>query len=205
MFKEIDDKTALKLLKKEATELGITFNPNIGKDKLKAKIDAKKAELGVTAESKEKEAYIEKARLAVKRLQQGNVLDKVLAKMPPQQQRMELINRSSALVRCSITCLDPSKKDVPGAIMGVRNSKVPLNKRFVPFDGRTTHLPRILVNHLKEKKYQGFKIEVNPKTGDNERKPYIGNMFSVVEMPALTEKELAELAEAQRAAGTIEN
>jgi hypothetical protein len=60
------------------------------------------------------------------------------------------------------------------------------------------------VNHLKEKEFQSFKFEVNSRTGENERKPFINKMYSVVILADLTKKELDELAEAQRAAGTID-
>lgn len=209
MFEEIDEKEAMELLKKEATELGIVFSPNIGFETLTSRIDTKRQEILAAEKATEEgkladKEFIRKARLAAEKIHYTNPMAKVLAKMKPQQRKIELMKQASKLVRCSVTCLDPSKKDVPGAILGVRNSMVPLGKRFVPYDGRTTHLPQILVNHLKEKEFQSFKIEVNSRTGENERKPFINKMYSVVILADLTKKELDELAEAQRAAGTID-
>jgi hypothetical protein len=199
---EIDTVAELKALKKEADELGISYNPNIGLAKLQARISEHKGE-EVDDFSEEQEAFIKKAKLAAERMMGGNIGKIMRSKMPKSKAKYLMMKDANKLVRVSVTCLDPAKKDVPGQWMGIRNSMIPVTKKYIPYDGRVTHLPKIIINHLKEKECQVFKVVTDPVTNDKSRKPFTQKMFSVSELPPLNDKQLTELAEAQRAAGTI--
>jgi len=206
MFKEIGKKEALELLKDKAKTLGINFNPSIGYTKLEERIndfemDNSKEVIEEIDESYK--AYIIKASKAAKAIKSTSAKATLRKGMTQQELKVSIMKEANRLVRCSITCLDPSKKDIPGQVFGIRNGKIPLIKKFVPYDGRTTHLPNIFINHLKEKEFQYFRLVLNKDTGDKERKSFIGKMFSVSILSDMTEEELETLAEAQLAAGTI--
>ena len=199
---EIDTKEELTILKNKADKMGITYNSNIGLAKLQARVDeAKGAEVDNFSEEKEK--FIEAAKLAALRMAGGNISKIINSKLPKAQAKAQLMKQSTKLKRVSVTCLDPAKKDVPGQWMGVRNGMIPITKKYIPYDGRVTHLPDIIINHLKEKECQVFKVVTDPITGDKSRKPTTQKMFSVSELNPLNDKEINELAEAQRSAGTI--
>jgi len=207
MFDNLSPAEALKLLKEEATDLDIKFSPQIGFEKLKAKVDEVKEHKKPTEEkklSKEELRYIKKAEAAAIKLAGTSAKSLLRSKMTPQQLTVDIMKEANALVRCSVTCLDPSKKDMSGTVMGVRNSKIPLNKHFVPYDGKITHLPKILINHLKEKEFQSFSLIEDPVSGEKVRRSRIGKMFSVAIMEPLSKSELNELAETQRATGAFE-
>ena len=212
MFESVDTDD-IELLKQEAKKRGIEFSPNIGVKKLQEKILAYEAiqEQNSNNEEKQKEpeltdeqkAFAEKARLAAEKMFATPKEDVTTEGMTEGAKKAYNIRKANALVRCTVTCIDPSKKDVPGAILGARNSQVPLVKKFVPYDGRITHLPRILLDHLKEKECQTFRIE-HLENGDKVRRPVSQKMFSIQELPNMTDEDIKKLANAQKAAGSIE-
>ena len=201
---EIDTKEELITLKKEADKLGLTYNSNIGLGKLQKRVnEANGVEVEVDDFSEETEEFIQKAKLAALRMAGGNIGKLINSKLPKAKAKSILMKQATKLKRVSVTCLDPAKKDIPGQWLGVRNTMIPMTKKYIPYDGRITHLPEIIIKHLREKECQVFKVVTDSSTGEKTRKPSTQKMFSVADMPALNDKEISELAEAQRAAGTI--
>jgi len=194
MFEEIDQKKAIELTKIEADKLGVKYSPNIGLETLRERIDNHKLDnsgLDTDFIKKAKEASVLLGGLNQNKIMSDN--------LDPLKYKQKIMAKASKLIRCSVTCVDPSKKDIPGAIMGVRNSMIPLTKKFVPYDGTVTHLPEILFNHLKEKTCQIFRIEINKSNGEKIRKSKTEKMFAVHKLPPLTDDQLTELAETQKA------
>lgn len=159
----------------KAKELRIVFPQNITTEKLKTLISAK-----------------------LHQLQATKSLENPLGAL--QYQDM------TALVRCRITMLNPAKKNWDGEIITVGNDNIPHISCYVPFnavDG-IWHLPRIIFEVLKSKKYQHLVEHTGNgrdprKYGVDIAKTKLLPEYLLEELEPLTEAELQELAMQQLA------
>lgn len=100
------------------------------------------------------------------------------------------------LVHCIVTCNNKNKTNYQGEIFCVRNADIPAVKKFIPF-GVPTHIPQILLNSIKEHKYQTFvKQKVN---GNLITKPKFIDEYVIQELPPLTAEELEAIKQRQLA------
>jgi hypothetical protein len=168
-------KTEIELLKDEADELGLDYHPSIGVDKLKKKIEEFKAE----------------------------DVDEPVVKSQPKQSIGEIKKKASEQVRIRVTCMNPAKKEWESELFCTGNAKIGTFKKVVPFETEW-HVPRIIFNMIKNRKYQTFVTE-KTKNGVSVKRGKMLNEFAVEELPPLTEAELKDLAQRQAmAAGTAE-
>lgn len=168
----------LEVLKQRATLMNIKFSNNISVEKLREKIEA--------AQVKD-EPVVEEA--GVKKMTLGQ-------KIRAEQTR---------LIRVRIQNLDPKKKDLPGEIITVANEYMGTVRKFVPFGEVTDngyHIPYCIYEFLKERKF----INITTRKGKNglpDIRATEAREFSIEVLPPLTEAELAQLAQAQIAAGSL--
>ena len=130
----------LELLKARADKLGIKYSPNIGIETLKEKIKA-------ILEPKEK--TVSKAETT------DDIRERI---------RLEALR----LIRCQIVNLNPAKKSWEGEIFTVWNKYTGTVRKFVPFGEKTIegyHVPKILFDLMKDKKYLSITTKKDPKTG----------------------------------------
>lgn len=165
----------MEILRERAIKLGISIPPNIKIETLRAKINEK---LGTSTESSK------------------NDEDKGT------QVRKEALK----LIRCQIVNLNPNKKNWPGEIITVWNKYTGTVKKFVPFGDKTLegyHVPKIIFDTLKERKF----LSITTKRGEQGKIQVSSRFvpeFALTVLPQLTKEELAELATAQKAAGSIQ-
>jgi len=179
----------LEVLKQRATLMNIKFSNNISVEKLREKIEAAQAK----DEPEVKEATVnplgEKQEAGVKKMSLGQ-------KIRAEQTR---------LIRVRIQNLDPKKKDLPGEIITVANEYMGTVRKFVPFGEVTDngyHIPYCIYEFLKERKF----INITTRKGKNglpDIRATEAREFSIEVLPPLTEAELAQLAQAQIAAGSL--
>lgn len=179
----------LEVLKQRATLMNIKFSNNISVEKLREKIEAAQAK----DEPEVTEAAInplgEKQEAGVKKMTLGQ-------KIRAEQTR---------LIRVRIQNLDPKKKDLPGEIITVANEYMGTVRKFVPFGEVTDngyHIPYCIYEFLKERKF----INITTRKGKNglpDIRATEAREFSIEVLPPLTEAELAQLAQAQIAAGSL--
>lgn len=163
----------LELLKERADQMGISYHPNIGLDKLREKVNAVLA-----PEPKEEDAPA-----------------------GAESEREKLIKEASKLKRINITCMNPAKRDWPGEIFTCGNAVVGTFRKFVPFGTENGyHVPNIIYNMLKERKFQQFRNEKS-KNGVNVRVGYMVAEFAIQDLPPLTKEELDQLRKDQAARG----
>lgn len=173
----------LDALKGRADQLGVKYHPSISAEKLSEKI-SKHLAAGETPEDKPVE------------LAKGD--------LTPGQKIKKMKQEALKLIRVNITCMNPAKREWNGEIFAVGNANLPTIKKFVPFntvDGY--HLPQIMLDMLKARECQVFFNE-KQKNGVTMRKGKMIKEFAIEILPQLTEKELADLAKVQAAAGIIE-
>lgn len=179
----------LEVLKQRATLMNIKFSNNISVEKLREKIEAAQAkdepeveEAGVNPLGAKQEAGVKKMTLG--------------QKIRAEQTR---------LIRVRIQNLDPKKKDLPGEIITVANEYMGTVRKFVPFGEVTDngyHIPYCIYEFLKERKF----INITTRKGKNglpDIRATEAREFSIEVLPPLTEAELSQLAQAQIAAGSL--
>ena len=125
--------------------------------------------------------------------------------MTPNEVREMRKKRALELVRVRVACMNPNKKDWEGEIFSIGNSSIPTQKKYVPFNiDAGWHIPRMMVNWLKGKKYQAF-IKDKDSRGREIKRAVQKNEFSVEIMPPLTADEFKDLKQRQAiAAGKVE-
>lgn len=183
-----DAALALEELKNRARTLGIAFHPSIGEEKLREKIRAKLDE-----DEKQGAAAIDAAAPA------SGDANGTAAQAADDAAKAAV---AKALVRVRITCMDPSKKEYDGEIFSVSNSVVGTVKRYIPF-GHAWHIEQIMLNMLRDKKYQAFH-EVKTPGGGTVKRGRLVPAYAIETLPALSEKELAELKQRQLARQSAE-
>ena len=178
----------LEVLKQRATLMNIKFSNNISVEKLREKIEA--------AQVKD-EPVVEAAVNPLGANQESGVKKMTLG----QKIRAE----QTRLIRVRIQNLDPKKKDLPGEIITVANEYMGTVRKFVPFGEVTDngyHIPYCIYEFLKERKF----INITTRKGKNglpDIRATEAREFSIEVLPPLTEAELAQLAQAQIAAGSL--
>lgn len=170
----------LSTLKARAQLLGLSFHPSIGLEKLREKVN------GVTAE---KPAVAESAPAEIE---------------SETQKRFRMKQEALRLIRIRVSCMNPAKSEWSGEIFTVGNSTIGSVKKFVPFNiDEGWHVPHIMYEQLKERQCQIF-TTVRDARGNNVRKGKMIREFNIEVLAPLTPAELADLAQRQAIAKTIE-
>ena len=171
----------LNLLKERATQMGISFHPSIGLATLRAKVAA-----------------------AINTIEVGPA-PAVAPVETEEEKNMRLRREAHRLIRVIVSCLNPVKSQWEGELFTVSNSVVGTVKKYVPFNlDAGYHIPYIMLEMLKEKKYQSFYTVVDPRTKMKIRKSKTVPEFSITELPPLTAEQLKELATQQALNNSID-
>lgn len=190
---EIEDNDAIELpkvdelttLKARADMLGIAYHPSIGVDKLRGKIDAKLNNLPDPEEGIGGAIKLEKA-------------DQAAVGETPLQRRIRVKKEANELVRIRVTCMNPAKKEWDGEIFTTGNANIGTFKKYVPFNNEEGwHVPRIILEMMKQRQCQIFTTVKTSKNGIAVRKGKQIKEFAIEILDPLTPKELKELAQRQ--------
>lgn len=179
----------LKLLKERARTMGIPISGNIGIDTLKKKIEAKLS----GSQEQEPEEVVDEQEPAPKPMTKAQ---------RDQELRDRLRKEKTKLVRCRIYNLNPNKRDLRGEIITVGNRYLGTVRKFIPFGEATDggyHIPQVIFDDLKSRKFQQIQTKKNRK-GQDELTTRMVPEYSIEILPPLTKEELAELATKQAAA-----
>ena len=181
----------LSILKQRATLMGLKFSNNIGLEALRKKVSD--AQEGITEESE---------------VAQINPLETETA-APKEETRTEMARRirleQTKLVRIRIQNLDPKKKELPGEIITVANDFMGTVRKFVPYGEQTDngyHVPYCIYQFLKERKFLNIRVTKGKNGRPNIQQGWVRE-FSIEVLPPLTQEELTNLAQAQIAAGSL--
>lgn len=181
----------LSILKQRATLMGLKFSNNIGLEALRKKV------------SDAQEGIIEEPEVA-----QVNPLETETV-APKEETRTEMARRirleQTKLVRIRIQNLDPKKKELPGEIITVANDFMGTVRKFVPYGEQTDngyHVPYCIYQFLKERKFLNIRVTKGKNGRPNIQQAWVRE-FSIEVLPPLTQEELTNLAQAQIAAGSL--
>lgn len=180
-----EEQKELDMLKERAVTMGIAHSPNIGLDTLRKKIEDKMA-----GNKQEEEANASIAK---------NAGDETAMQI-----RERLKKEQLKLIRVRIYNMNPAKRDLNGEIFSVGNKFIGTVRKFVPFGEATDggyHLPMILYNELKSRKFQ--QIKTKSENGQLKHETRMVPEYSFEELPPLTAEELEELKVKQEAAARL--
>lgn len=181
---EVPKKSRKEMLKEKATQLGITFSPNIGEDALAKKIEAK-------LEGQNAEEALESIE-ATKELNSGKELTKAQYGALKRKEALKLI-------RVIVSPMDPLRAQLEGEIITAGNSVIGTVAKFIPFNAeRGYHIPEILYKVLRDAKYMSH-YTVKDSKGRDVNRQREAPAYNIQILPDLTEKELKRLAIDQRA------
>jgi len=174
----------LSLLKGRAKQMGLTFHPKIGIEKLKAKIQNRLDGATDTAEPLiQAPIDVPETKLAM---------------------HARLRREASKLVRIRVACMNPNKKEYDGEIFTVSNSVVGTYKKYVDYNNEDGwHVPHIIYEHLKERKCQIFYTVKGPR-GNKIRKGKMINEFAIEVLTPLTGEQISDLATKQAMANNLD-
>jgi hypothetical protein len=193
----------LEVLKQRATLLGVPFSNNIGVDTLRQRIADKMRE-NDEGEQQGGEQVAEKNPLE----DVGDApSETVAAPVRKLSLRQHLYNTEMRLVRLRITNLDPKKKDLPGEILTVANEYLGTVRKFVPFGEVTDdgfHVEYCLYKLMEARRFLSIRTIKDRRTGHVRVESQMAKEFALEILPDLTPAELAKLANAQKAAGSID-
>jgi len=158
-------------LKAQANSLGIKFNAKIGIDKLIAKI----------------ESYTDTALIT-----KTEVAETISAR------NSRLRRDASRLIRVIVHCLNPDKRQWPGATVSIGNSVVGFFKKYIPFETEVGyHIPNIIYKQLLEKECQIFYTIKGRNGRPDQKRGKLIKEYNIEVLPPLTRDELKDLADQQ--------
>lgn len=201
---EAEDATSdeLTLLKQRATLMNIKFSNNIKAETLREKIAAK---LGEDQESESEDDEDEDG-------DEPEAEEAVVTPVAPKKSKMQTLREEQLatqlkLVRCRIANLDPKKKDLPGEIFTIANEYIGTVRKYVPYGEVTDdgyHIPFCIYTDLEARRFQNIRTTRDRRTGQTKTETTWQKEFAIEILPQLTEMELAQLAQAQQAAGSVD-
>ena len=174
--KEDGNMSELEILKNKADVLGIEYHPNIGVEKLKARIE---------------ECLIEK----MKKQEKEPVLSEHELKMKHYQ---EIRDNAMRLVRIVVSCMNPDKHEWTGQFFQVSNKAIGDVTKFVPFNNENGwHVPYCIYQQILNQTCPLYHNTKDKKTGIVTSTSRLIREFNVVLLPDLTEEEMKQLAAQQ--------
>jgi len=214
--------TRLESLKQKANAMGLKHSPNIGEETLAQKIKEEEAKFSkdpLEQEAVQTKTLAPKAKTSdprVPRKGETPSLEKMLLmdtddvlEYPPHL-RTRIIravqrHRGLKLIRCQIYNNNPAKNDLKGEILTISNKYIGVVRKFIPFGEDTEkgyHVPQILYDMLKRRKYQRVTTVKNPD-GTERVVQSMTPEYTINVLPPLTQAELNELAIRQAAAERV--
>jgi hypothetical protein len=178
----------LTLLKERANIMGIKFHPNIGVDKLKAKVTARQAGEADPTEELDTIQASQDASQAAQNVRSDEDIA-LAAKIKRKEDAMRL-------VRIRVSNMNPVKGTMMGEIIQVGNSELGVIKKYIPFNAEQGwHMPSILVDEIRNKKYMShYEVkEGNKKINKHKLVPE----YSIEVLEPLTADELKDLTNRQ--------
>ena len=176
-----DELNELDLLKQQADVLGVKYGAQISVDTLRERVAAAK-EGKTVAQAKSESA----ATVAV-------------------NNRQTAYDNAMKLVRIRLSCMDPAKSEWPGELITIANDVVGDVKKYIPYNEafyeNGYHVPNIIYQFLKDRKYGAIKTVKGPKGDVNQT--ILAPCYNIEVLPQLTETELEELKLQQAASKTV--
>lgn len=184
-----DIEQAISSLKKQADRLGITYKSNVSMATLQKAIKDK---------LEGNEATNEQAN------EGSTKVSELTAAQTKAAEHEALFNEAMKLVRVIITPLEATKAaNMESDNFTAGNSVVPTVTRNIPF-GVEWHVEQIILNTIKERKYQLFVTKKNALGHPQVTAKYVP-AYSIAILDPLTDEELKELADQQARTRSLED
>ncbi len=176
---EAEKAARLTALKTQADLMGINYSGNIGEEALSKRIQEHKESQGVV----------------VAEAPTLNIGEKTLQQLEGEY----AVFRAKQRIRISINCVNPAKAELVGDIYTVYSSSLGKVQQWIPYQApEGYHVPRCLVDLLKEKKFLSFRpVKIDKSVGGVDREHVQMNEFIIRELPPVTFEEYKRIVERQ--------
>jgi hypothetical protein len=183
----------LQTLRAKADKLGVKYHHRAGPAKIQQAIDDFLS--GTTDKTEPEPEYVQVVE-ANERKKEGVAIIPMTAEEYRKWEAGERRKMAGALVRVRVQCMNPMKKEWPGEILSVGSPKVGTFKKYIPFNNEPYHVPKIILDMMKERQCSVFYNAPGPH-GQQIRKSRLINEFAIEELPPLTQEEIKQLATKQ--------
>lgn len=191
----------LEALRTQAAELGVKHHHNAGEATIQNAIDAHLAKNATTGENLEGELNYKHP------VNSNHIKDGKIVPMTSEEYRKKYLperkKNLNRLVRCRVTCMNPAKRAWEGEIISVGSAKHGTFKKYIPFDGREWHIPKVIYDELLDRKCTVWSNGKDSR-GRTIRKGRLVPEFSVQVLEPLTRQELDDLKK-QQALANVES
>lgn len=172
----------LSLLKEEADLLGVTYPNNITATKLEERIEEHKRKQEEEKKAKASKTYSDESKDEIKF---NNYNPSLVGKT-----RAEAFKQ----IRFKLIVNDPNLQEATGISVTAGNEIVGHVTRIIPTNVEAWHAEAIIVEHLKSQRFQQFKSKkYKDITYTDSEGAVLMPRFTIIELPPLTEEELAQL------------
>jgi hypothetical protein len=189
----------LETLKARASTMGIKFHPSISIEKLREKISAK---LNDQPDPEDPVMEIAPTKVDVEKSAPAPSVPALSEAQIAANKRRRISDDARKLVRVTIACNNPAKKEWEGEIFTTGNNVIGTLKKYVPFNVEW-HVPQMILTMIRNRECQTFQWQTMAN-GAKVRKSRIIKEFNVEVLDPLTKEELAELERRQAMAGSID-
>ena len=180
----------LEALKAKADELGVKYHHMAGEAKIQAAIDAHLEENGLETADEFNGIPVNK----------DMVKDGKIVPMTSEEYRKKYLpdrkKNLNRLIRVRVTCMNPAKRDWEGEIISVGSAKHGTFKKFVPFDGREWHIPKVIYDEMVGRECTVWSNGKDSR-GRTIRKGRLVPEFSIQVLDPMTKQELETLKKQQ--------
>jgi len=185
---KLTEQDELKALKARADLMKISYHPNIGVDKLRAKLQEQ-------LDKSPEQLALEKDTIPSANQNFDSPDKNQHAKREtPAERKIRERKKASRLIRIRLSCMNPAKKAWNGEVFTVSNSVAGTHKKFVPFHAPNGwHVPEIMVGMIKDRKFVEHYIAGKDAKGRDIKRHRLVPEFVVAELPPLTPEEIQEL------------
>lgn len=201
-MEQAEKEARLKALKAQADLLGVVYSANIGEETLSKRIASFKANQGIQLDYDEGSPTLELE-------ESSDLTDEQKALIGGRSiQELELaykIAHAKALVRISISCVNPAKNDLEGDTWTIYSSTLGKISMWVPYQAPNGyHVPRCIAEFLKGKTYLAYKkVKVDNSVGGVDKEHYEVPEFVIRDLPPLSFEEFKRIAERQDRAESV--
>lgn len=187
-------------LEQQAKLLGVTFQPNIGTDKLYLRVKA--AREGKNPDELKDEGLDVDSVVETSKDKKINYVAPEDIKLSPKVARAKKREYLNTKVRVQVTCNDPAKQSWQGEFFEVSNSFSGEKREFIPFN-TPWHVNRFILNMLEEKTFTHHYRVKTPKGEVNRHK--LAKAFNITVLPPLTEQERQAILNRQLASKDLDS
>ena len=207
---DVPQKDRLTTLKERATQMGISFSPNIGEETLAKRIEEFLAGNGNNENAEQASTTEPEPESTTEQASTTNAAPAPAPerKLTPAEEkaaiRAKARKEALKLVRVIVTPMDPLRTQLDGQIFTAGNSVVGSIAKYVDFNNPAGYMvPQIILNAIRALEYVHH-YTVKDARGRDVNRHRMVKAFTITELPPLTREEFDDIRRMQLSRGANE-